>query len=192
MKSGNTGTNVTDTNEQIIARCQRGDLAAFRELVEANQAYGYAIAYRLLGDKEESRDVVQESMIRIWKHIGQLDAGRKFSTWYYRIVVNLCYDHLKWKKRQRRKINDLRDLTVTEENSPVNPEILLEKKEWAEAVRQGADGLPLKQKTVFVLRDLQGLSIEEVRQVTGLTAGAVKSNLYYARKALHKKLEKPE
>ncbi len=171
--------------EKLILQSQKGNVEAFRSLVEAYQGYGYALAFRLLANAEESRDIVQESMIRVWKHIQKLDAGSTFTTWYYRIVVNLCYDQLKRHARFRKKIAGMAG-SQTPDHS--NPEEHYLSRELSDLVLSAAAGLPPKQKTVFVLRDLQDLSIAEACSVTGMTPGAIRSTLFHARKRIRQSL----
>ena len=83
------------STETIIERSRGGDGEAFRLLVKAHQGYAYALAFRLVCDDEAAKDVVQESFIRIWKHLPEYRPTVKFTTWMYRIVVNLSYDRLK-------------------------------------------------------------------------------------------------
>ena len=181
---------MTDSTYETIIRCKSGDMSAFQSLVEEYQIYAYKLAFRLLCSEDEAKDVVQESFIRVWRHIQKYDLRSKFTTWLYKIVTNLCYDHLKARNRRTRifqtdseKINS----NVIASNFDLEKDI--GNKELAEIIHNIADKLAPTQKIVFVLRDLQDLSIEEVVAVTGISKGAVKSNLYHARQHIRKKLE---
>jgi len=174
---------------EIIARCKEGDLDAFRELVEGNQGFAFALAFRLLCNEEDAKDVVQESFVRVWRHLIRYDSGQKFTTWLYRIVVNLCYDRLKARKRRTRIM-----VSADDESSPgiVSSSPLLDKelanREIAAIIERLADRLSSKQRMVFVLRDLQDLDMKEIVEVTGMPMGSVKTNLYLARRTIRERL----
>ena len=96
---------VNDQNDKVqdmIWRSREGDLSAFQQLVEHYQHYAYILAFRLLGDDEDAKDAVQEAFIRVWKHIKNFNLSSKFTTWFYRIVTNLCLDRIKAQKRKNR------------------------------------------------------------------------------------------
>ncbi|NOY57728.1 MAG: RNA polymerase sigma factor [Calditrichaeota bacterium] len=174
----------------IFLRCQNGDLAAFRQVVETHQSFAFSLALRMLCDAEDARDVVQESFIKVWQNIGQFDPNRKFTTWLYKIITNLCLDYLKARKRKNRlfsspldsKVGNLARAEVDEEKNCMNKELIKE-------IKMLAEGLTPKQRIVFVLRDLQGLEMDQVVKITGLNKSKIKSNLYHARMNIRAKLE---
>ena len=86
--------------DEIIERSRRGEREAFRVLVEHHQSYAFALAFRLVCDEDAAKDIVQESFIRVWKHLSEYRPTVKFTTWLYRIVVNLSYDRLKTDRRR--------------------------------------------------------------------------------------------
>jgi RNA polymerase sigma-70 factor (ECF subfamily) len=160
-----------DHLDELIDRSKRGEIDAFRHLVKRHQGYAFALAFRLVCDEETAKDVVQESFIRIWKHLQEYDPAVKFTTWLYRIVVNLSFDQLKMDKRRGRVIENF-----------VNRDLV-------ERIRRVAARLPLKQQLVFVLRDLNDLSVQETADVLAMSSGSVKANLSYARQTIRKKME---
>ena len=178
-----------DHLDELINRSKRGDVDAFRHLVERHQGYAFALAFRLVCDEETAKDVVQESFIRIWKHLHKYDPAVRFTTWLYRIVVNLSFDHLKMDMRRKRVIENEQeweerigvDNTVAEQD--------LVNRDLAERIRRVATLLPLKQRLVFVLRDLHDLSVQETADVLAMTSGSVKANLSYARQTIRRKME---
>jgi len=175
---------------EIIDRCNHGDLSAYRAVVEEYQKYAYAIAFRTICDEEDAKDIVQESFIRVWNNLNRYDPKVKFTTWLYTIVTNLCYDKLRSRKRKQavlvNKVN-ISMIASTEIND--NPEKQLTNRELASLIETLTDELPPKQKMIFVLRDVQGLNIQEVCEILHLSKSSVKTNLVYARKYLRQKLE---
>jgi RNA polymerase sigma-70 factor (ECF subfamily) len=146
-----------------------------------------------LCDEEEAKDVVQESFIRVWKHISNFSLKSKFTTWLYKIVVNLCYDKMKSQKRKKAVLirnfdKEMLDLAPYPEN--IEEELI--NKELAGLIRNIADELSTKQRIVFILRDLQDLKISEVSQILNMPESSVKTNLYHARLNIRKKLEQIE
>ncbi len=163
----------------IINKAQQGDTIAFRTLVERYQSMLFSLASRFLG-KDEAEDTVQEAFIRLWKHLHKYKPEIKLTTWLYRIVTNLCLDHLKSKHR-RNSYNSVDITNVGSIKDEAAPDKELENKEMMQQILKFSDSLTPKQRAVFVLRDLEGLSSQEVCVVLSMKPGSVKSNLYYAR-----------
>jgi RNA polymerase sigma-70 factor (ECF subfamily) len=168
---------------ELITQSQAGNLPAFRSLMDSQKQYAYAVAFRLLRHEENANDIVQEAFIRVWNNLGRYRREVKFTTWLYKIVVNLCYDKIKMESRQKKifgrfgddphttDIADTRNLHDTIETNDLTAHILSESKR-----------LPPKEYLVFCLRDIQDFSIEEIAEVAGMSIGSVKTNLCYARR----------
>jgi len=189
-KGGNGNPNPIQGDEhnapglyQILINSKTGDPKAFQKLVEHYSSYLYILAYRLLDNPEDAGDAVQETFIKVWKHISKFDLNRKFSTWLYRIVTNICFDYLRSRKR---KPYEPYPEDIPMDYDPQDTQIIRDR---ADLVKKLAGELTPKQKIVFVLRDLQDLDIKEVASITGMSLGTVKSNLYYARRNLRERLE---
>ena len=186
-------TKQADALEKLIEDAQTGDRTAFEKIVAYHQSYAYAIAFRFLCDEDDAEDVVHDSFIRIWNHLQNFDSKKKFTTWMYKIVVNLCYDKTKANKRRMNvfaRWDDNFSKDDCNENSDI--ERNLTNKETAALIKHIADGLSEKQRMIFLLRDLQDLTIEEVADITGMSESAIKTNLFFARKNIRKKLARLE
>jgi RNA polymerase sigma-70 factor, ECF subfamily len=173
--------------EEIIEKVKKGDQDAFRKLVEEYRQQAFSMAFRIICDEEEARDIVQDSFIKIWQKMETYDRTQKFSTWLYKIVANTAIDRL-------RQINRHKQVKLEEVISTLdrlNLEITqkeVDNEETARLITWLAEGLPEKQKMVFILRDLQGMDSPEVQQILNLSETSVKSNLYYARITIREKL----
>lgn len=172
---------------KLIREAQRGDLNAFETVLKNYQYYAYTVAFRVLTNDDDAKDVVQECFIRIWKNLGGYNAKVKFTTWMYKIVINLCYDKLRRRKTEYERNEVLDEQFI---GSDDNPEQLLSNKEQAEIIKHISDGLPEKQRMVFVLRDLEELTTDEVSQIMEMSVESVKANLSIARKTIRAKLIK--
>jgi len=179
-----------DLNE-LISRSKQNDENAFRQLVEGNQSMIYSLAYRLLCNEEEARDAVQETFIKVWINLKGFDTNRKFSTWVYAIAANLCYDKLKSGKHFSKclPVETLNEVFSDAVISNEDVEKKMIDAELGALIATLTDELTPKQKMVFTLSDLEDLSSEEIVQITGMSAGQIKSNLFLARQALRKKLK---
>ena len=178
------GTEQEDgTIPTLIERCRSGDMSAFGKIMESHQQYAYALAFRVLRDDDLAKDVVQEAFIRVWKHIGAYRSTVKFTTWLYTIVVHLCYDSIKMRSRQFR-IFDLFSRVSTGKEIPDSPNAgdTFERKSIAEHILIIAKDLPPKQQLVFMLRDVQDFTIEEIAETAKMSISTVKANLSYARR----------
>ena len=182
--------NLINTNPHILNQCKYGNLNAFREIVEQYQSFAYRIAFFLLYNEEDAKDVVQESFIRIWKHRAKINPNRKFSTWLYRIVTNLSIDWLRTRKKKHQTIIsefDKYKLTIETGDTLIDDQVT--NKELVKLIKKLACDLSPKQKMVFLLRDTEDLSITEVAEITGFTIGSIKTNLYHARRTIRRQLE---
>jgi RNA polymerase sigma-70 factor, ECF subfamily len=178
------------TINELIAASKRNDASSFRKIVESYQAMIYSLAFRLMCNEEEAKDVVQETFMRVWMNLSSYESDKKFSTWVYAIATNLCLDMLKSAKRNF-QVNS-NDTTLFNLVSSENIEQKLINSELAEIILTLTDELTPKQKIVFTLRYLEELEVDEIIQITGMTADKIKSNLFLARLTIRQKLEKYE
>lgn len=172
----------------LIQNAARGDTQAFRVLVETHQTFVYAVAYRFVQDEHDAEDITQEVFVRLWKNLHRYKSEAKLTTWLYRIIANQCLDFLK-SRHGRQKKNK-----ITIENAPhipdhTSPEKDYHRHELLLILKQLAEALTPKQRAVFILRDLEGLSPEEVSETLNMASGNVKSNLFHARQKVAEKLK---
>ena len=177
---------MTQTERDIITRCQQGDKNAFRWVVQTHQRMLFSLALKMLCDEEEAKDMVQETLIRVWQSIRTYNPEKPFTTWIYTIASRLCLDRLKRMSRIVAMPDD--ELVVRRFATESDSQCVLENQEWVSIVRTMAEGLSDKQRLVFTLCQLEGLSSEEAQEITGLDARQVKSNLYVARQTIRKRL----
>ena len=177
---------MTQTERDIITRCQQGDKEAFRWVVQTHQRMLFSLALKMLCDEEEAKDVVQDTFIRVWQRIREYDSDKAFTTWIYTIASRLCLDRLKRMSRIIAMPDD--EMVVRRFATESDSQRVLENQEWVSIVRTMAEGLSDKQRLVFTLCQLEGLSSEEAQEITGLDARQVKSNLYVARQTIRKRL----
>jgi RNA polymerase sigma-70 factor (ECF subfamily) len=172
-----------------IHAAQRGDVAAFNQLVRAYQAQVYRTAYRVLGDAAAAEDATQDALLAAYKHIRDFRGG-SFKAWLLRIVTNTCYDQLR--ARQRRPTASL-DAMLLNPDQPApglerataeSPHEVAERHELGALIQRGLDTLPYEQRVTLVLIDIEGLSYEEAANVLATNLGTIKSRLSRARAAL--------
>ncbi len=176
------------TVKELIVLSRQNDSQAFRKLVEAHQAMVYTLAFRLLCNDDDAKDIVQETFIKVWKNLERFKPELKFSTWLYTIAANQCYDKLrKAKHNYTLRLDDTNVISEFISNENIEKTIINE--ELSQIILSLTGNLTPKQKLVFTLRDLEGLEIEEIISITGLSAEKIKSNLYLARQFIRKKIE---
>ena len=179
------------SNEQILLeRSKAGDIAAFEMLIEAYQKKIFNLAFRMIGNYDDAGDLAQEALIRIFKSISNFKEQSSLSTWIYRITTNVCLDEIR--KKKNRKVLSLDEEIHAEDgdmqrqimsDDPL-PDELMEKEEFRQIISSAIESLPEDQKLVTTLRDIQGLSYDEIARVLDCPAGTVKSRINRARFAL--------
>ncbi len=174
----------------IIQACITRDQTAFRMLVDKYADFAFSVAFRIMNDEDESKDIVQESFISVWNKIEGFNPQNNFSNWLYRIIVNKCYDALRKKKRNPLIYPDANNWNIPGVFSDSNADTRLDNKETGKLIRQLTTQLSRKQKIVFVLSELEGLSHEDIAEITGMSRASIKSNLFHARQKIGKLIEK--
>lgn len=173
------------------------DVESFARLIAAHERKVYGLAYRLMGNEEDAKDLAQEAFLRAFTSLERFRGNSAFSTWLYRIVVNVCIDEMRKRKRERtRSLSEKPHLDESEpasgaslkerdiaDSSP-GPAEQLESKELSDVVRKAIDELSEHYRTAIILRDIEGFSYEEIAAITGCSLGTVKSRLNRARNAL--------
>jgi RNA polymerase sigma-70 factor (ECF subfamily) len=178
-----------ETVKLLISQSIHGDTASFRKLVEFHQSFAYAAAFRLLCNDYEAEEIVQEAFIRVWKHLKDFKIEMRFTTWLYKIVMNLCYDKIKSNKTHHNRIHyDLESSVILNRPSLENIEANLINHDLAQIISFFTAELTPRQKLVFTLTELEGFSVDEITVITGMSPDKIKSNLYCARQNIKNKL----
>ena len=180
------------TREQEALTVQRvldGNADEYEKLVPEYQKNVYNLALRMTGDPEDAADMAQEAFIKAYNSLSGYRGDSKFSVWLYRIVSNVCLDFLRAKKRRQTVSLSVTDddgedteLDIADESQ--SPERIFERAMMRDAVRRGLAALTPEYRQILILRELQGMSYEEIAAVLGLESGTVKSRIFRARKKL--------
>lgn len=185
---------------EIIAQVKAGNSRAFCELVERYKEKALSVAYSFCANYEDAKDLSQEAFIKAFKSIERFRAQSKFYTWFYRILVNICKDYLRRRKSDKFiKLSvkfKLKDCLVEPEDifesvasgAPGSRQQLLDK-ELGAHLTKAISSLPEKQRTVFTLKNIHGLTLAEIAEITNSALGTVKANLFKATVNLQVKLE---
>jgi len=182
------------TDEELVARATAGDLEAFNQLVRRWERPIYALAYRTLGREEDARDVVQEAFLRAYRGLRGFKGQAKFSSWLYRITLNLCRD---WMRRERRtpvvqvsEGTDPMDLADAHAVPSESVEELVARREMSAAVARAMAELPEEQRTAIMLKEYQGLTFQEIADLLDCPLSTVKTRLYQGLSVLRRRLER--
>jgi len=184
-------------DSELACRCKSGSPGAFDELVLRFQRKVFNVAYRLLNNYDEAGDVAQEVFVRAWRAIKGFRQEANIFTWLYRITVNLSRNRLKIMNRDKMRLKSMDDPVATEEgemkqeiaaDKPLPSEIL-EDKERQELIQSALISLDAQHREVLVLRDVEGLSYEEIAGALQINVGTVKSRLHKARALLREGLK---
>jgi RNA polymerase sigma-70 factor (ECF subfamily) len=182
---------MATTDEELVARSMGGDLDSFNQLVLRWERPIYALAYRVIGREEDARDVAQETFLRAFRALSGFKGQAKFSSWLYRITLNLCRD---WIRRQRRtpiaqapEGVDLVELAgETEPGESI--EELVSRKELGRAVSKALATLSEEQRTAIILKEYHGLTFQEIADLLGCPLSTVKTRLYQGLTVVRKQL----
>jgi len=189
-----TWSEVGSREAAIVQRCALGDEDAYVELVSEHQRMVYQLALHLLGDHNEALDLSQEVFLRVFRTIQRFRGQSALRTWIYRIVVNQARNRLRWWRRRYRAQQVSLEEHVRSHGDPpakdngASPERALGRKELATRIWAALDDLPFEQRTAIVLREVDGMSYDEIAYSLGVAVGTVKSRLARARETLRAQL----
>ena len=180
------------TREQEAAVIQAvldGDINAYELLVKEYEKNVYNLALRMVGNSEDAADMSQEAFIKAYNSLTSFRGDSKFSVWLYRIVSNVCLDYLRSRGRRQTvslstENDDGEDVEIDIADETQSPERLLDRRLTRDAVRRGLAALPPEHRQILLLREIQGLSYDEIADALGIEAGTVKSRIFRARKKL--------
>ena len=184
---------MTWTDEELVAKSIGGDADSFNELVLRWERPIYALAYRTIGREEEARDVCQETFLRAFRALPGFRGQAKFSSWLYRIALNLCRD---WIRRERRApvVQPPEDVDIIEMAAETGPsesiEDLVARKDLSRLVEAAMALLPEEQRTAIVLKEYHGLTFQEIAELVGCPLSTVKTRLYQGLLVLRRELAK--
>lgn len=180
---------------ELIEQARNGDTHAFRALVERHQRRAFAIAIGVLRDENDAREVVQEAFIRVYRGLDAFNGSSSFFTWLYRIVTNLAIDVRRKPSRRETELDETRRLDE-EEDVPLlsridgaDPVDVVRRKEIAQRIRAALDELPSYHRDVIVMREVSGMSYEEMAEAMGVSKGTIMSRLFHARQKLQRALQ---
>lgn len=180
----------------LVERAARGDSIAFSELVTRHYRRTVRVAFGLMKNRQDAEDVVQEAFARVHKRLGTFAGDSSFYSWLYRIVVNQSIDALRRKRREKRVELDSEDARAAEREGvqlwprfeASDPGESAQRHELGAKLQRAFDGLPEIHQAVILLRELEGLTYEEIAQTLGIRKGTVMSRLFHARKAMQRSL----
>ncbi|HYE75854.1 MAG TPA: sigma-70 family RNA polymerase sigma factor [Blastocatellia bacterium] len=184
LKLGGDAERAIAPVNSLIERAQSGDAAAFDQLMITYQHRVVAVAFRLLGNRDDARDAAQETFLRVYKHLAKFDLKQDFSAWLYRIAINVCRDVA------RKRVTHFRTASIEDEIQSGNLNELLStdnteaaaiQAQQQKIILRALDTLSEKERRALVLRDLEGLSTEEVARILGSSQTTVRSQISTAR-----------
>jgi RNA polymerase sigma-70 factor (ECF subfamily) len=184
---------MTWTDEELVAKSIGGDAESFNELILRWERPIYALAYRTIGREEDARDVCQETFLRAFRALPGFRGQSKFSSWLYRIALNLCRD---WMRRERRTpvVQAPEDMDLLELAAAAEPsesiEDLVARKDLMRGVEVVMAGLPEEQRTAIILKEYHGLTFQEIAELVGCPLSTVKTRLYQGLVVLRRELAK--
>ena len=184
-----------EEDRALIIQVQAGDSSAFRKLVERHQRRAYSVAFGLVRDDADAREIVQEAFLRVHKGLATFEGSSSFFTWLYRIVTNLSIDRMRRPGRKTAEFADDRNHDDANAEIPLvsridgaDPIDVLRRKEIARRVQAALEALPPYHRGVILLREVEGLSYEEMAQAMNVSKGTIMSRLFHARQKLQRAL----
>lgn len=182
----------------LVERLQSGDRSAFRELYDRYQRRAFSIAFGMVKNESDARDIVQDAFIKAYRNIASFQGTAAFYTWFYRIVFNVAIDHTRKKRPDRG--NGYQDELKQDEDGRAaegavlpnilegNPRRTLLRKELSQALDEALNTLPEHHRAVILLREVDGLSYEEMAEILDIPKGTIMSRLFHARKKMQEAL----
>jgi RNA polymerase sigma-70 factor (ECF subfamily) len=182
---------VDPDERKLVEAARKGDTGAFEQLVRKHQRKAYAVALGMVHDPDEARDICQDAFLKAHKNLAAFEGDAQFFTWLYRIVANLCIDHLRKRRGERMEFDETVASGDAGDDSGIAPRRLgfdpgraLADKELREHMRAALDKLTPPHRAVLIMREVEGLSYKEMADVMNCSIGTIMSRLFHARKKM--------
>lgn len=183
-----TQESLEPDDRQLVESVRAGDTSAFEQLVRRKTAKVYSICYRVVGNGEDAKDVAQLVFIKLWENLEKYDPRYAFDTWLYRMVTNVGIDFLRNRQSRENAVNSNLRLVRTEANAEQG--VIVQRKEIDSIFQQVSSALSPKQKTIFIMNQMDDLPSAEIARVLGCRESTVRNHLFNARKVMQEELRK--
>src|SRR5437879_3123338 len=175
-------------DRELVQTIRGGDSDAFEQLVRRKTSKVYALCYRIIGNAEDAKDISQLVFIKLWENLDKYDPHFAFDTWLYRMVTNVAIDFLRNKQSRENAVNS--NLRLVKTSSDAEQGVVVQRKEIENVFNAVATVLSPKQKTIFVMREMDDLPSSEIAKVLGCRESTVRNHLFNARKLMQQQLRK--
>lgn len=175
-------------DRELVQTIREGDELAFEQLVRRKTSKVYALCYRIIGNAEDAKDISQLVFIKLWENLEKYDPTYAFDTWLYRMVTNVAIDFMRNKQSRENAVNSNLRLVKTE--AEADQGVLVQRKEVEQVFDDVSSCLSPKQKTIFVMNQMDDLPSSEIAKILGCRESTVRNHLFNARKAMQLQLQK--
>jgi len=183
-----TRESIEVDDRQLVEKFRGGDATAFEQLVRRKTSKVYGLCYRIIGNAEDAKDISQLVFIKLWENLNKYDPHFAFDTWLYRMVTNVAIDFLRNKQSRENAVNS--NLRLVRTSSDAEQGVVVQRKEIENVFNAVSAVLSPKQKTIFVMREMDDLSSSEIAKVLGCRESTVRNHLFNARKLMQQQLKK--
>jgi len=183
-----TNDPVAPDDRQLVETIRGGNAEAFEELVRRKTSKVYALCYRIIGNAEDAKDVAQLVFIKLWENLARYDPQYAFDTWLYRMVTNVGIDFIRSRQSRDNAVNS--NLRLVKTSFDEEQTVTMQRKEIESVFNDISSVLSPKQKTIFVMREMEDLASPEIAKILGCRESTVRNHLFNARKLLQQQLHK--
>jgi RNA polymerase sigma-70 factor, ECF subfamily len=175
-------------DRQLVQTIREGDSLAFEQLVRRKTSKVYALCYRIIGNSEDAKDISQLVFIKLWENLAKYDPAYAFDTWLYRMVTNVAIDFMRNKQSRENAVNS--NLRLVKTSSDAEQAVVVQRREIEKVFDEVSTTLSPKQKTIFVMNQMEDLPSAEIAKILGCRESTVRNHLFNARKLMQQQLAK--
>src|SRR5687768_5180816 len=183
-----TTPTVEPDDRQLVQTIRSGDADAFETLVRRKTSKVYALCYRIIGNSEDAKDISQLVFLKLWENLEKYDAQYAFDTWLYRMVTNVAIDYIRNRQSRDNAVNS--NLRLVKTSFDAEQGVIVQRKEIENVFNEISAVLSPKQKTIFVMREMEDLPSAEIAKILGCRESTVRNHLFNARKIMQQQLQK--
>ena len=182
-----TKPNVEPDDRELVQTIREGDSGAFEQLVRRKTSKVYALCYRVIGNAEDAKDISQLVFIKLWENLEKYDPAYAFDTWLYRMVTNVAIDFMRNKQSRENAVNS--NLRLVRTSADAEQGVVVQRKEIEAVFNDVSSVLSPKQKTIFIMNQMEDLPSAEIAKILGCRESTVRNHLFNARKAMQQQLQ---